>query len=585
MHVLLAIVILATTVPTADIVRYATDRGEVTWQRCEDPARSDLTSRELFTSALAWCEAGQHPERLVRLFDLAAQLQDRAPGSRTRGNFRWYWTHPKVDDPNAVEFSMQAGALLWIRHRDTMPADARARLDPIIRLAAEACRRHRVPSHYTNMAFMNASNLILLGESLSRHDLAQEGYHRLEAAVRYTRRNGTHEYCSPTYYGEDVVSLGLLEAFGQRDRERMIARAMLELLWTDIGANWLPSLQRLAGAQSRTYDYLHGLGPLDIACWANGWLEGEPRGGDQTIYHALIRWQPPASSRAMKLPRLVRQCWGEAPDRFRTHYLLEGISLSTAGSAYGGGMDLPLTVDFAGDRESSVRGYFIPDGRKDPYGKSRIPVGAHPKAQHLTCLFTGAQRHTDAAAIVVYRDRDIPADCISLQTHFVLPRDVDAFYVGEQRVECPGETPIAPDQPLVVRKGATAVGIRVPWTRDNAPVSLVYDGNEFGAVRLTVRHAVRPNAAAALWVRIGSGLDTDAAFDAWRRAFAGAKAEVAADAKALDFRVAAEDGPIRIIAKSPFKSGATIDPAPARVILEVEGVDIGRQILEGLDLE
>jgi hypothetical protein len=248
-------------------------------------------------------------------------------------------------------------------------------------------------------------------------------------------------------------------------------------------------------------------------------------------------------------------------------------------------MDLPLTVDFAGAREASVRGYFIPDGRDDPYGKSRIPVGAHPKAQHLTCFFSGTQRRTDAAAIVVYRDRDIPAGCTSLQTHFVLPRDADAFYVGEQRVECSGEIPVARDQALVVRKGATAVGIRVPWTRDNAPASLVYDGNEFGAVRLTVRHAVRPGAGAALWVRIGSGLDDDAAFDAWRRAFADANAEMVADAKALDFRVAAEDGPIRVIANAPFKSGATLDPAPTRVILEVNGVDLGRQILGGLELE
>jgi hypothetical protein len=584
MHPLLVAVILAALVPRADIVQHAAAQGEVTWRRCQAPDSLELSSRELFTTALAWCEAGQHADRLALLFDLAAQLQDRRLRSRTQGNFRWYWTHADVDDPNAVEYCLQAGALLWMRHRDTMPADAREKLEGILRIAADASRLHRVPADYTNMAFMNASNLILLGECLQRPKVAREGYRRLDAAVRSTRKNGTHEYCSPAYYGMNVVSLGLLEAFAQREGDRDLARAMLELLWTDIGANWLPSLGRLSGAQSRTYDYLHGLGPLDTALWANRWIDGEPRGGSDAIHQALIAWHPPDSLRAMTLPRQVCQGWGERPEQFRTHYLLDGISLSTAGSSYEGRMDMPLTVDFAGDRES-VRGYFVPDGRDDPYGGSKIPSGAHPKAKHLSCYFAGAQRRTDAAAIVVYRDGEIPAGCTALQTHFVLPRDADAFYVGAQRVEGFGEVPLAPGQALVVRKGTTAVGIRVPWTRDDAPVALVDDSNDLGAVRLTVRHAVRPGAAAALWVRIGSGLDTDEAFEAWRRAFAEATADVVADAKTLQLRVAGEDGPVGIVAAAPFTSGATCEPAPRRVVLEVDGMDVGRRILGSLDLE
>jgi hypothetical protein len=326
MNFLLAIILLAAA-PRSDIVQNAADNAEGVWRRCQDPDKSDLSTRDLFTAALAWCEAKQHPDRLARVFDLAAQLQDRDPKSKTYGNFRWYWSHPKVDDHNAVEFCMQAGALLWIRHRDTMPADARAKLETLARLSAEGCRRHKVRPSYTNIAFMNAANLILLGENLGLDEIAQEGYRRLDDAVRYTAQNGTHEYCSPTYYGVNIVDVGLLEAFCARDRERQIARAMLELFWTDIAVNSLPSVQRLAGANSRTYDYLHGLGgPLDNALSHAGWLPGTPR-GSEGIYYALIRWRPDDKLRSLKLPRLVRQCWGEAPEQFRTHYLLPNISL------------------------------------------------------------------------------------------------------------------------------------------------------------------------------------------------------------------------------------------------------------------
>lgn len=583
MHPLLIVVALAALVPRADIVQHAAAQGEVTWRRCQAPDSLELTSRELFTTALAWCEAGQHADRLPRLLDLAEQLQDRRLRSRTQGNFRWYGSHADVDDPNAVEYCLQAGALLWIRHRDALPADTRARLEEMLRLAVDAARLHEVPADYSNIALMNASNLILLGERLGRPKATREGYRRLDAVVRATRRNGTHEYCSPAYYGVNLVSLGLLEAYAPRARERDLARALLELLWTDIGANWMPSLRRLSGAHSRTYDYLHGLGPLDIALWANGWIDGAPRGGSDAIYPALIAWHPPDALRAMPLPREVVQSWGERPEQCRTHYLLDGISLSTAGSSYAGRMDVPLTVDFAGPRDG-VRGYVFPDGRNDPYGETKIASGAHAKAKHLSCYFAGAQRTVDAVALVLYREGEIPKGCTSLQTHFVLPRDADAFYVGAERVTDFTEIPLAPGQALVVRKGATAAGLRVPWTRDGAPATLVDDGNALGAVRLTVRHAVRPGAAAALWLRIGSGLDTDDAFEAWRRAFAEAPAEVAADAPSIRLRVAGADGPVGIVAAAPFTRGAVLEPAPQRAVLAVNGEDLGRRILASLGL-
>jgi hypothetical protein len=591
MNKLLAIIFLVAVNALAssrdDIIAASAKDSEGVWRRCQNPDKYDLSSRDLFTAALAWCEAKQHPDRLLRLFELADQLQDHDPKSKTYGNLRWYWSHPKVDDQNAVDFCMQSGVLVWIRHRDAMPAAARAKLEAVLRLGAKGCRRHKVSTSYTNIAFMNAANLILLGENLGLADIAAEGYRRLDAAAAYTAQNGTHEYCSPCYYGVDVVDLGLLEAFCQRDRERKIARALLEHFWTDIGANWLAFVQRLGGAHSRTYDYLHGTGPLDNALQANGWIPGTPRGGEG-VYHALIRWHPSDALRSMKSPRLVHQCWGDAPEQFRTHYILKNISLSASAAYYGGRMDMPLTVDFAGDRDT-VRGYFIPDNRNDPYGKNKIPEprGAHQKALHNSCFFAGAQRGADAAALVVYHDADMPSNGAPLQTHFVLPADADAFYVGEQMFrQCSGNVPVTPGQPVVVKKGDTAVGIRVPWTRDNAPVALVNDGNKFGAVRLSVAHEPRNNAAAAIWVRVADGLDNAAAFEQWRRAFTGAEANVVADDKQISVRVPGADGPVSVVAKSPFtyKAGVTLEPAPRRVVLEVDGVDLGRKILQSLDV-
>ena len=315
-------------------------------------------------------------------------------------------------------------------------------------------------------------------------------------------------------------------------------------------------------------------------------MTGRKYGGANTIYYAFGNPQPPARWRQLseKFPRLVHQCWGESDEQFRTHYLLKDISLSTAAAYYGGWMDMPLTVDFAGDRDS-VRGYYIPDGRNDPYGKIKVAAGAHQKAFHLGPFFAAAQRTTDAAALVVYRDSDIRPDTTTLLTHFVLPSNVHAVWIGNRRVEFAPRLPVKPDEPLILRKGATAVGIRVPWSRNvtgqTAPAALIWDGNKFGAVRLTIDHGFkRPtgNAGAALWVRIGSGLTNEAAFTAWRNAFAAAKAEVTSDEKQISLHITGTDGPVSVTAQAPFsfKAGVKLDPAPKRVTLAIDGADVGR---------
>ncbi|MFA7006726.1 MAG: hypothetical protein WC429_21980, partial [Verrucomicrobiia bacterium] len=481
-----------------EIIANCVQAGERTWRNIAKTSPT-LSSRELFAYALALCEAKTKLDRLEKLFDTAALMHDRDPQSRGYGNFRWSWSHEGVWDFNAVDFCMQNGALLWMRHRDTMPGAARDKLRPILELAGEGLLRHRVTESYTNIALMNAGNLILLGEAMGKPALTDEGYARLDRICLYMAQGGTHEYCSPTYYGTDLDDLVLIEAFCQRERGREQARALLELLWTDIALNWFPPAQKLAGARSRDYDYLRGLGFLDQQLMANGWLPVTEKRRPGSITTAFIRWRPPARLKALsetKFPRLVTQVWGLEKSQSRTHCLCRDVTLSSAGAGYGGRMDMPLCADLPGDREG-VRCYFIPDGRHDPYGKIKIQESqAHAKTLHLQPFWTAAQRRVDALGLAVYRDKDVPPETQTLESHFVMPLAVDGFWIGGRRVEFqPGkaaEFPLKAGEAVVLRKGTAAVGVRVPWARDlaghAATAALVYDANAFGAVRLTVTH-------------------------------------------------------------------------------------------------
>ncbi len=582
------------------IVQQAVRDGEKIWRAVQAEPAPNLASRDLFTYALALAEASAHPERLERLFTVATRMQQRDPASRGYGNFRWSWSHADVFDFNAVDFCLQAGAILWLRHRDTLPPPARALLQPLLECGIAGALKHRVNESYTNIALMNAGNLLLLGEALGRPDVAAEGSARLDRIVLYVAEAGIHEYVSPTYYGVDLDDVMLIEVFATNALVRTQARAIRDLLWTDIALNWFAPAAKLAGTRSRDYDYLRGLGYLDQQLQANGWIPPAAHRASGVIYLAYLPAPVAPAIRQLseRFPRLVTQTWGLDRGQIRTHYLCADVTLSSSGAGYGGRMDLPLTIDLPGPREG-VRGYFIPDGRGDPYGKIKIQESqAHSKTLHLQPYWIAAQRRVDALGFALYRPKDVPAGTRTLESHFVLPDEVDDLWIGDQPIPLTRghafAQPLPPATALVVRRGPALVGVRVPWARSvdggAAAVTLVREAGSPGAMRLTVTHhtgevvqAAALPPGASFWVRIGSGLATPEAAAQWRRDFAAATASVEAGAAGVAIRVSGQDGPVAVRASAPYQTTGFMDPRPSRSVLACDGEDLGARLLANVE--
>lgn len=581
--------------PREDIVRRAAESGESVWNRIEQGDKR-LSSRTYYSYALALLEANAHLERIPRILEAAAAMQDRNPDSPSYGNFYWYGDEERIQDFNAVEFCMRSAVLIWMRHADTLPEESHRTLRETLEYAIEGCRLHAVPVSYTNIALMRSLNLILLGESLDKPDVAEAGYDFLNRVVLYTWQFGIHEYCSPTYYGTDLECLYILHAFTRSESARAQAQALLELIWTDIAANWYSEADRIGGACSRTYDYVHGQGELDALMAGAGWLPPETC---SNIYVGVTNWQPPArlwELSTTRYPRLVQQRWGKAQQEYRTAYLCRDVTLSASGAQYSN-MDQTLVVDFPGDR-NMPHCYFIPDGRGDPYGTKRIPAGAHQKAQHLGAPWLAAQRGSDALGVVLYPEGTWDPSTNTLQSHFVMRRDVDAAWIGDSPVDLAGaepfSLPVARDQAVVLRCGTAALGVRVPFARnvkgEDAPAALVFDGNAHGVIRLTVTHFDgsqtaaddTPPPGAALWVRVGSGLQDNDALAAWREAFAAAEARVTASGDTVHVDADGTDGPLVVAGTLPFTRKVELVPAPTEAILSIDGEDVGRAILHDL---
>lgn len=582
------------------IIEGGLKRAESAWTRAgkREPM---LGVRELFSAALAYCEGRQRPERVASLLGMAAQMQDRNPASSTYGNFRWYWSQTEILDRNAVDFCMQTAALLWLRHRDTLSDPAKKVLQETMVFAVDGLLRHRVDPGYTNIALMNAGDLIFLGEALGRPEVAEAGYRRLEIFLHVLWEQGVHEYVSPTYYGVNLDDLLLIEAFARRPEAREQARRLLEFFWTDLALNFYPPSLRLGGARSRDYDYLRGLGVLDEHLLFHGWLPPQPANRLSNLCLLMGSWRPESELLRLsqsRFPRRVEQIWGPASSQSRAHYVCADVTLSSVGAGYGGKMDLPLTVDLPGPR-TLARCYFIPDARHDPYGKARIAEGSgHQKSLHLQPFWTAAQRDRDAVGLAVYKEGVAPPEAPTLESHFVFPKDLDSLWIGQEAVDLgrlgnsgPWQREIPPGMALVFSKGTAAVGIRVPWSRGRdggtAPVFLVADENPHGVLRVTVDHgapSARGTAGVALWLRIGSQLAGPAAVAEWREAFAAAPVRVESGDQRVLVEVEGTSGRVTAGAAAPYNEPAVTEPAWNRALLALDGQDLGRQILGRIPL-
>lgn len=560
----------------------------------------NLGSQHLFTCIYNLLRAGRGLDKIDMLLDVAAELQDRNPESRSYGNFRWYVRDGFVMDYNAVDFCMQAGSLIARDYRDRLTPGQRAKFDRLCELAIKGSLSHHVRSSYTNIALMNAVNLVLLGEAYGRRDAFDAGVQRLDDFMLNTALYGICEYSSPTYTAVDLSCLHRLHQFARDPGVIDRAERLLRLFWSDVAASSFAGSGRLAGAHSRDYDYLFGLGGLAAYLRAVGLAAPLADQAEMPpLPLELSTWRPDAAIRelAARTPRTIVSKWGEEPDKVRVQWTGRNVTLGTSGANYWN-MDIPLAVDFASAKRIP-RVYFIADGRRDPYGRKKIPEGngCHQKTLHLRPFWGGAQRGRDALGLVMYRPGDIPPDTPTLESHIVFPCDVDEAFVNDERVPVTGDAaPFArdlrPGDAVFVRLGAGACAVRVPWARDmrggSARVALVRDGAAgVRAFRLTVAHhdewglqvSGAPVPGAAFWVRVMDDADDPAAFAAFRREFRAAASEVKAESARAEIAVAGIEGRLSLAAAEPYFTLENVEPRQPDAVLAVDGRDIGLEIL------
>lgn len=578
----------------------ADSRLDKAWAHIE-ARRPDLSAPELMGFALEALAAGAAGERVEAALDLAEAMQDRDPNSRSFGNFRWYWRSTKVEDFSAVEFAMQRGSLIRLKYYDRLTDAARQRLDRLVRFGIQGIRRHTVPESYTNMFLMKAFNCLALGEAVGQAELSAEGSRMLDRWLMATWESGLREYLSPTYYGVDIECLGLIARHVAEPSARAKAEAALTLFWTDIAANWFAPGLRLSGPHSRDFDSLTGHGYLDNYLALAGWIPANAA-DDGDVLRSMSMWTPPAKlTRPIlsNLPRTVCRRWGDGEGEMAVNYVGKSVSVGSAGAGYGP-TDKVLTIDLGGGPMTPVAS-FVMDGRADPYGvRPQAGGGGHSKAMHLCPFVTTVQRGPEVLLLAsadtnnAAHLRYVPAPTCML-SHLVLPL-ADEVWIAERKLSLDSRGDAASvfaGQPVFVRCGKAALAIRVLLAVDTAgnpaPVAIFADGGKYGAMRLTVTHCPdlpKGIATVAFWVRAAEGIDDDRDFASFRRSFGALGSATFADGRA-ELSVPGDEDKLRIFAdvwKARRIAVEGGENCPADCVLSIDGKDVGRKLLEGLDV-
>lgn len=300
-------------------------------------------------------------DRQRALTGLAAVLDHQydEPGRPWHGTFVRFpeWPPPSDDavewvdyDPNWRQF---LGTALAVAVTDfDLPDDLARRARAAVDLAVTAEPPGRVPPTYANIALLRA----WLDAWADRPDPAYA-----EAVAGAFHRHGCFtEHGSPTYYGVDLLALGLWQRPDAPPDLRDLAAGIESTLWRDLARWWHADLGNLCGPYTRAYGmdlhaYVSGLG---LALWCAGLPAPLPDLTADTIEHGHdLAMAPVLQHVGVRVPGDVRAAFEQLPGEHAVEQVIDDDPPRRASGWLGDGIAIGAEDGATG---AHARGQFHP---------------------------------------------------------------------------------------------------------------------------------------------------------------------------------------------------------------------------------
>jgi hypothetical protein len=196
---------------------------------------------------------GADRENAQRVIRELLDLQYNTPGESFHGVWRTGLTQDRRDQ-NWREFVGTGLIVAREYFGDVMDSDLIRDIDAALVRAAEGALERDVTPEYTNIALMSAFLLDYTGHMVSNPTFREAGKRKAGAILDlFSRHNTFTEFNSPTYYGVNLMALGMWRELGKHVELRDGARTIESALWADIAQFYHAGLKNLCGPYTRSY--------------------------------------------------------------------------------------------------------------------------------------------------------------------------------------------------------------------------------------------------------------------------------------------------------------------------------------------
>lgn len=182
-------------------------------------------------------------------------------------------------DPNWRQFVGTTLLAVLRHHERSLDPVLVARIDAALDVAVRGEPAGRVGADYTNIALLKAVLEVEVGARFADPALVAAGEQLAgEVVARFERSGGPDEYNSPTYYGVDLLGLGLWRTCGASERLVRWGSQLEAGLWRDLALFFHAGLGNLAGPFDRAYglDMRRYLAAVGLWWWPRFGLADAP---------------------------------------------------------------------------------------------------------------------------------------------------------------------------------------------------------------------------------------------------------------------------------------------------------------------
>ena len=378
-------------------------------------------------------------------------------------------------DPNDTVFAAQAWAPIILRYHARLSPSALAALRDHAAAALVYFQYHPVSVAYTNIHLLTSAEEVVFAGIFGDATAARRGVAGMTQWIAAVRQDGIHEFESPTYATVNMDALYEGEMYAAQPSERALFAQALTYVWREVSANLFVPKLRIAGAQSRSYDPLHGADdPMNVKLTYAGFdapIRDPSRLQCLDIFSLLqddstYEFPPDARTLANTTPRVVEQRWAADPSATKYTYVTSDYAIGSSNEDYDQ-TDRVAAIDFAGGSATLPTMRLIGDDTGYWFGPTPTVQRDGGRTWNHALTRPSIVQRENVMLILTDLDGGVADEGAPLSVGVIVPALASGIAIGNRAVDAsqPFERRVEPNETVTVHVGGSVAAARIAFAQ------------------------------------------------------------------------------------------------------------------------